>query len=808
MQAIIIQKYIKGWLARRWYAKQSHRIVIVQSLIRKFLARRMYKKLRAEARSIEHVKKLNKGLENKIISLQQKIQEKDKEIGIIKHAQNEVIELKTKLETFKALEMELKRLNVTLTEKDKQILNLEESLKVERDEKMDLIEEQEKYKNASNEERRVWAEETGKLRKELDNMNEIVKMSEETTEQKLKTRIAEEKMMLISEQDQDRNAYQKLLQEYHCLEQHCESLEKEMNNRTRGSLGHVRNASDVSSIVDESMATASDITGDYGYGSVRSTTSTESSGHGRLESIEWQKGSGDGQNSSVSSDSQTSQITAAPQNSDISLVLKLQHKLAEVERENKRLLQRLDELDSSPTSERAETRAQDTYRINELEVTNSNLKKQLQELRHSIETGSQEKTLVDQFEKIQEELDRKCDEIIQLKAIIATQTANFKTITSATIAHNSLNEDGELVLAYDTQKKINKQLELELQDEKTNHKQREKEYKLEIEKLREDNERQQKLLSVNLTKSPASQTEAYMQHEIERLTSENLDLQERLDALADQLRMYKKQAKVMAKKLKDAGFLEAETEVTKTEQITAQQALVPITRKKDGGYLGMFEFQKGDETIIMKHLITDLKPRTAVTLLPGLPAYILFMCVRHTDYINDENKVRSLLTAFINGIKKVIKKRHEDFETSVLWMSNTLRMLHNLKQYSGDKAFQTHNTSKQNEQCLRYFDLSEYRQVLSDIAVWIYQSIIRSLEDKIHPLVIPAILEHEAISGIGGNKPAGMRGRSSSVCRDLESPVSVQKAPHTLLQELTNYHKVKHDVAIIIIFLLLFFLTK
>ena len=29
----------------------------------------------------------------------------------------------------------------------------------------------------------------------------------------------------------------------------------------------------------------------------------------------------------------------------------------------------------------------------------------------------------------------------------------------------------------------------------------------------------------------------------------------------------------------------------------------------------------------------------------------------------------------------------------------------------------------QNEQCLRNFDLSEYRQVLSDIAVWIYQVI-------------------------------------------------------------------------------------
>lgn len=56
--------------------------------------------------------------------------------------------------------------------------------------------------------------------------------------------------------------------------------------------------------------------------------------------------------------------------------------------------------------------------------------------------------------------------------------------------------------------------------------------------------------------------------------------------------------------------------------------------------------------------------------------------------------------------------------------------------------------------------------------------------------MIPAILEHEAIPGVIGNKPAGMRGRASSVCRDMESPVSIKKAPDTLLIELTNSYKV------------------
>jgi myosin-5 len=67
-----------------------------------------------------------------------------------------------------------------------------------------------------------------------------------------------------------------------------------------------------------------------------------------------------------------------------------------------------------------------------------------------------------------------------------------------------------------------RQLEDELQTEKTQWQSERDELMQEIERLKEDNDRQQKLLSVNLTKSPQTQTEAFMQHEITRLTSENL----------------------------------------------------------------------------------------------------------------------------------------------------------------------------------------------------------------------------------------------------------------------------------------------
>lgn len=58
------------------------------------------------------------------------------------------------------------------------------------------------------------------------------------------------------------------------------------------------------------------------------------------------------------------------------------------------------------------------------------------------------------------------------------------------------------------------------------------------------------------------------------------------------------------------------------------------------------------------NFLTDLKLKgVAVNMIPTLPAYILFMCVRHADYLNDEAKLKSLMNAIITGVKKVIMVR-------------------------------------------------------------------------------------------------------------------------------------------------------
>lgn len=190
---------------------------------------------------------------------------------------------------FKAFEIEIKNLKNVLIEKNKTITDLEETLKAERDEKMDVVNELEKFRHETEAQRRLWAEETTKLRKELDNINEIVKTNEKGAEENLRVRLEEEKLLILNEHDTERGAYQKLLEEYHSLEQHCENLEKEL--RAVSVVGaHRRNVSDISSIttLDETVVSTTDIPEDHGYGSVRSTSSNSHTRE-KLENIDWNR---------------------------------------------------------------------------------------------------------------------------------------------------------------------------------------------------------------------------------------------------------------------------------------------------------------------------------------------------------------------------------------------------------------------------------------------------------------------------------------------------------------------------------------
>ncbi|KAJ9582514.1 hypothetical protein L9F63_003128, partial [Diploptera punctata] len=364
--ATIIQKNVRCWLQRRRYKTTIHHIIIVQSLVRKWIARKLYKKLKQEARSVEHVKKLNKGLENKIISLQQRIEELVKENNMLKSTQQELADMRGKLENMKGFESDVKRITNTLNSKEKELETLLKTLEQERDEKMDLVNEKERIEKERKEEVDKVNDENVKLKTQLTELNEKIKSNQIGAEEVLKARLEEEKLFLIREHDQDRDAYQKLLADYNSLEQRHEVLEKEIGrlqksgvNASGAKKGHQRSLSNAST----ASATSEFPDDDYGYGSVRSTA----------------------KNASPEAHKPSEQI-------DVGLVLKLQQKLKDVEKERNRLQERVDYLEKDSPSDDA-ARTHDTFKLQELEMENAKLKTDLAMLRKLTadgESGGQE----------------------------------------------------------------------------------------------------------------------------------------------------------------------------------------------------------------------------------------------------------------------------------------------------------------------------------------------------------------------------------------------------------------------------------
>ncbi|XP_068595561.1 unconventional myosin-Vc [Brachionichthys hirsutus] len=278
-----------------------------------------------------------------------------------------------------------------------------------------------------------------------------------------------------------------------------------------------------------------------------------------------------------------------------------------------------------------------------------------------------------------------------------------------------------------------------------------------VEELEEENDRlKRQQLMEDEAKSKLTQ-------ESSLLTAEIMDLEEQLA-----------QKSTIVKKLQSQmKSLEASQK--------AKQTPAPAAPKE---YLGMLKYKREDEPKLIHNVILDMKPRgVVVNMIPALPAYILFMCIRHVDYVNDEAKLKSLMDATIGAIKQVVLSHVKDFELLSFWLSNTFQLLNCMKQYSGEEEFMKQNAPRQNKNCLRHFDLSEHRQILSDLAIHIYHQFITVTEKSLAPAIVPGMLEHESLQGISSMKPTGFRKRSNSTYEDSET--------HTIssiVQQLSVFH--------------------
>uniref|UniRef100_A0AAQ4P2D2 Myosin VC n=1 Tax=Gasterosteus aculeatus aculeatus TaxID=481459 RepID=A0AAQ4P2D2_GASAC len=260
-----------------------------------------------------------------------------------------------------------------------------------------------------------------------------------------------------------------------------------------------------------------------------------------------------------------------------------------------------------------------------------------------------------------------------------------------------------------------------------------------------------------------SEAKNKLRQETSQLTAENMDFEEQLDQ-------------------KDRIIKKLQNQIKSLQ--TSQKGSAVVSIPKD--YLGMLEYKREDESKLIQNIILDLKPKgVVVNVIPGLPAYILFMCVRHADYLNDEVKLKSLMSGIISAVKKVIMSHRKDFELLSFWLSNTYQLLNCLKQYSGEEEFLKQNTPRQKKNCLQNFDLSEHRQIFSDLAIQIYHQFVSVMEKTLTPAIVPALLEHESLQGFSSMKPTGFRKRSNSTCEDSET--------HTIssiVQQLSVFHSI------------------
>jgi len=101
-----------------------------------------------------------------------------KENNAMKAMQHELAELRVKVESLKGVETEVKRVNVLLHDKERELETVLISLQHERDEKVDLVNEKECVEKERGEEVERMNRENTKLKAELDELNERIKSNE------------------------------------------------------------------------------------------------------------------------------------------------------------------------------------------------------------------------------------------------------------------------------------------------------------------------------------------------------------------------------------------------------------------------------------------------------------------------------------------------------------------------------------------------------------------------------------------------------------------------------------------------------
>uniref|UniRef100_A0A8C4ENW3 Methyl-CpG binding domain protein 3b n=1 Tax=Dicentrarchus labrax TaxID=13489 RepID=A0A8C4ENW3_DICLA len=117
----------------------------------------------------------------------------------------------------------------------------------------------------------------------------------------------------------------------------------------------------------------------------------------------------------------------------------------------------------------------------------------------------------------------------------------------------------------------------------------------------------------------------------------------------------------------------------------------------------------------LSQAISDIRVDSALSLPPGLPASVLFLCVRHADCSGDQTHTRSLCSAAVTAMKAALKTLDSDKLVPLTT------------------------------------DLSVLIRALSNLCIQAYQQLLSITEKRLQNIIVPALLESETIPGLSGS---------------------------------------------------------
>ncbi|XP_060736566.1 unconventional myosin-Vb isoform X1 [Tachysurus vachellii] len=217
--AVCLQTWVRCWLARRWFRRIRAAVVLMQCCVRRRAACMELRKLRAEARSVEKYRELNKGMEVKLMQLQLRVDQQARESASLRES------LRAERESHNT---EVEQLRSTLLKLQQQLQEQSQAVpffNAKQEEEQRRAEER-----AAQEIRRLTQEmevlkvERDSLLKERDALSTRICEQQKIQEESSQQLVSQAGEAIQVELEEERRRYQGLLREFTRLEQRYDNL--------------------------------------------------------------------------------------------------------------------------------------------------------------------------------------------------------------------------------------------------------------------------------------------------------------------------------------------------------------------------------------------------------------------------------------------------------------------------------------------------------------------------------------------------------------------------------------------------------